>query len=97
MALSHFLFMEDNSKFEKPWWRDGMIIFVKVSSYIAVPIILASLLGNFLDKKYATGNLLFYIFITFAFFATIYLIWKEIKIYKKKMDLSVETKKDNIN
>jgi uncharacterized membrane protein YfcA len=86
MALSHFLFMEDNKKLEKPWWRDGMIIFVKVSSYIAVPIILASFLGKFLDKKYNTANLLFYIFIALAFLSTIYLIWKEMKIYKKKIE-----------
>lgn len=63
-----------------------MIIFVKVSSYIAVPIILASFLGKFLDEKYNTGNLLFYILIAFAFLTTIYMIWKEMKIYKKKIE-----------
>ncbi len=78
--------MENNKDLEKPWWRDGMIIFVKVSSYIAVPIILASFLGKFLDKKYNTGNLLFYILIALAFLTTIYMIWKEMKIYKKKIE-----------
>jgi uncharacterized membrane protein YfcA len=76
----------DDSKLEKPWWRDGVIIFIKISSYIAIPIITASFLGKFLDKKYDTDNLLFYILIAFAFLTTIYMIWKEMKIYKKKIE-----------
>lgn len=78
--------MENNKKIDPPWWRDGVIIFIKVSSYIAVPIILASFIGKFLDEKYSSGNLYFYISITVAFMSTIYLIWKELKIYKKKVE-----------
>ncbi len=75
-----------NKKNKTPWWRDGVIIFVKVSSYIAIPIVIASIVGNKLDQKYNSGNLLFLTFIGFAFISTIYLIWKEMKIYKKKID-----------
>ena len=77
---------QENINKEAPWWRDGLLIFAKVSAYIAIPIIVASFLGNILDKKYSTGNLFFYILIVFAFFSTIYLIWKEVKIYKKKIE-----------
>lgn len=84
--------MENNKNLKQPWWRDGVIIFTKVSSYIAIPIIIASLLGKFLDKKYHTENLLFYIFIAFAFLSTIYLIWKEMKIYKKKIEKEEKNK-----
>jgi len=73
----------NNKNIEKPWWRDGVILFTKVSAYIAVPIIVASLIGNFLDKKYNTGSLVFFILIAIAFVSTIFLIWKEVKIYKK--------------
>ncbi len=69
-----------------PWWRDGVIIFTKVSAYIAVPIIVASYIGKFLDEKYNKNNLFFYISIVIAFASTIYLIWKEMKIYKKKIE-----------
>ena len=73
-------------KNNQPWWRDGVIIFAKVSRYIAFPIILASYIGKYLDQKYNTNNLIFFILIATAFLSTIYLIWREMKIYKKKID-----------
>lgn len=77
--------MNDNKK-NIPWWRDGVIVFVRVSSYIAFPVIIASYIGNFLDKKNNTGNKSFYISVGIAFIVTIYLIWKEMKIFKKKLE-----------
>lgn len=86
---------KNNTNTEAPWWRDGVIIFVKVSAYIAVPVILASYIGQFLDNKYNTNNLYFYISITIAFLSTMYLIWKEMKIYKKKINESTEDNKED--
>ncbi len=77
----------DNQKINEPWWREGVIMFIKVSSYIVGPILLASFIGNFLDNKNDTENLYFYISIAIAFLSTIYLIWKELKIYKKKIEI----------
>ena len=77
---------EISKNIQTPWWRDGLIIFTKVSAYIAIPVIIASYVGKYLDQKYNTGNLIFLILVAIAFLSTIYLIWKEMKIYKKKMD-----------
>ena len=85
MPFLSIIDMENNIK-NTPWWRDGLIIFTKVSAYIAVPVILASFIGKYLDRKYNTGNLLFLVLIGIAFLSTIYLIWKEMKIYKKKIE-----------
>lgn len=76
----------NNKDIQKPWWRDGVIVFTKVSVYIAVPVIVASYVGEYLDKKYNTGNLLFLVLVGIAFLTTIYLIWREMKIYKKKIE-----------
>ena len=89
--------MENNTNNKKPWWRDGVIVFSKVSAYIVVPVILASYIGKYLDKKYNTGNFMFLGLIVIAFFTTIFLIWKEMKIYKKKIDLSAQTEKEERN
>ena len=77
--------MENNKNNEIPWWRDGLIIFAKVSAYIAFPVIIASYIGKFLDNKYDTGNTWFLVMIGFGFISTIYLIWREMKIYKNKI------------
>lgn len=78
--------MENNKNNNAPWWRDGLIIFAKVSAYIAFPVIIASYVGKYLDKKYNTGNLMFLVLIVIAFLTTIYMIWKEMKDYKKKIE-----------
>jgi len=83
--------METNKEIQKPWWRDGVVVFVKVSSYIAFPVILGSILGKYLDEKYST-NYIFYISVGIAFITTVLLIWKELKNYKKKLEQ--ETKKN---
>ncbi len=85
-ALKPFLFMENNKNNNAPWWRDGVIIFAKVSAYIAFPVIIASYAGKYLDQKYNTGNFMFLGLIVIAFISTTYLIWKEMKIYKKKIE-----------
>lgn len=86
--------MQDDSKIEKPWWREGVMIFVKVSSYIAFPVIISSLIGKYLDKKYDSGLRFFLIFIALGFITTIYLIWKEMKIYKKKVEQEEKDKQN---
>lgn len=78
--------MDNDIKKEGPWWREGVMVFTKVSAYIAMPVILASFIGKYFDNKYNTGNLIFFIAISFAFISTIYLIWKEMKIYRRKID-----------
>jgi hypothetical protein len=50
---------KEKTKIDAPWWRDGLIIFAKVSAYIAIPVIIASYIGKYLDQRYNTGNLLF--------------------------------------
>jgi len=84
-----------NNDIEKPWWRDGVIIFSKVSAYIAVPIILASIIGKSLDKKYNSEPFGFLGLIVIAFISTIYLIWKEMKIYQKKLKNEDSEKEKN--
>lgn len=83
-ALSHFLFMNNNKNDIKPWWRDGVIVFGKVTSYIAIPVITASYIGKYLDLKYNSGNKLFLISVAISFLLTTYLIVNEARIYNKK-------------
>ncbi len=75
--------MNKNEKNNVPWWRDGVIVFIRVSSYIAFPVIIASFLGKYLDEKYNTGSSLFLICVGIAFIGTIFLLFRELKIYIK--------------
>ena len=76
----------NNNQIEKPWWREGVLLSAKVSAYIAVPIIIASFIGKYLDKKYNTDPYIFFITIGLAFLLTIFMIWREVKKYKKSLE-----------
>jgi len=84
----------ENKNTKEPWWKDGIIIFSKVSGYIIVPVILGSYIGKYLDQKYNTEPTLFLVSIGIAFISTIFLIWREMKVYKKKLDLSAQAEKE---
>jgi F0F1-type ATP synthase assembly protein I len=43
----------------KPSWRDPIMIFVKVSTWIAIPVIIALFAGKALDTKFGTKPWLF--------------------------------------
>ncbi len=86
--------MENNEKIIiEPWWKEGVIIFIRVSAYIAVPVILGLYIGRYLDKKYNTEPYLLILSIFIAFISTMYLIWKEMKKYQNKIEKEENIKK----
>lgn len=47
---------------EKPnvaWWQPGMQLFLRLSGWIGGPIIVAVIVGKFLDRRYQTEPWLF--------------------------------------
>lgn len=49
------------------WWRPGVELFLKLSGWVAVPVIAAIFLGKWLDKKYNTDPWLFLFSVFIAF------------------------------
>lgn len=43
----------------EPWWRPAIFMFLRLSGWIAIPIIIAVFFGKWLDKKYDTEPWLF--------------------------------------
>jgi len=58
---------KDQKNFAAPWWQPGLILFGRLSGWIAVPIIIGVFLGKFLDKKYDTKPWLFLASVGVAF------------------------------
>ncbi len=67
------------------WWKPGIIVFAKVSTAIAVPIIVALPIGKYLDNRYQTTPWIFLGLILVAFGVSIMSIWKCIKEYLDKL------------
>lgn len=81
--------MENKNK--EAWWRPGLVIFTKVSAYIAGPIVLALIVGKYLDKKYNSAPWIFLGLTLIAFTFSLFSIWKSVVKY---MDEAVREEKD---
>jgi len=66
------------------WWQPALMVFLKLSVWIATPIIVALYLGEWLDKKYNSEPWIFLICIGIAFtISMIGLVSNTIKELKK--------------
>jgi len=61
---------KDNHK--APWWQPGLVLFFRLSGWIAGPVIVAVFVGKWLDKKYNTGPWLFLLIVGVAFFLSMF-------------------------
>lgn len=75
--------MEDQRQPQAPWWQPGLILFYKLSGWVAGPILLAIFVGKFLDKQFETAPWIFLGLTAASFivstFAIIYTYSKELK------------------
>ncbi|MEK9181458.1 MAG: AtpZ/AtpI family protein [Patescibacteria group bacterium] len=68
-----------------PWWKPAMQIFSEVSTWIAVPIILALIAGKALDQRYDTKPLMLLVLAGIAFLISAYGIVQSVRNYVKKI------------
>lgn len=69
---------------KEDWWKPAMFFYAKVTSWIIIPVVLAWFLSKFLIKN--EKPIIFFLLILVSFCFTCYGIYKEIKIYKDKVD-----------
>lgn len=58
---------KEEDKNKAPWWQPSLVLFGKLSGWIAGPVIAAIFLGKWLDKKYGTEPWLFLATVGVAF------------------------------
>jgi len=75
--------MIENDK--KPYWRDPLIAFGRMSGWVIGPILAALVAGKWLDRKYDTAPFLFLALTGIAFFVSIGGLLKETKKYLKNI------------
>ncbi len=83
---------------DKSTWSIGLYLFSQLTAWIAGPIILAVIVGKWLDNKYNTGPWLFLICIFIAFIlSNIGIVKQSLKSMKKIENIAKKSKdsKDN--
>jgi F0F1-type ATP synthase assembly protein I len=78
--------MQDNNPNTEPWWRPAAALFSKVSTWVVVPIILALVVGKYLDQRFGTDPWLFLALAGLGFLVSSFGIWKEVQGYLKDID-----------
>ena len=71
-----------------------MNVFMRVSSWIALPVIIGAFVGKYLDMKYGTGNLWLLTVIGFSFLISMVGIVKETNKKFKELQNTKENKYD---
>lgn len=84
---------EDKEK-RAPWWQPGLVLFTRLSGWIAVPVILGVVVGKWLDKKYGTEPWLFLVTVGAAFFLSMFGIVKDALKEMKKIEKEEIIKKE---
>lgn len=75
------------------WWQPAMVMFLKLSAWIATPIIIALYLGKWLDKEFNTAPWLFLLSMAAAFLISMVgLIKNTLAEYKKIEEQSKKIK-----
>ena len=70
---------------KKPWWEAAVEIFSEVSGWIAGPVVIALILGKYLDGRFDTKPWIFLGLTGFAFLVSTYGIVKVVSRYMKKI------------
>jgi F0F1-type ATP synthase assembly protein I len=98
MGESHvaFIFMIENDKdinIEKStnksgenYWKPVILFYAKTTSWIILPLLFGTLAGKYVSSSFGS-QLVFFIFIMLGFLVTCLGIYREVKQYKKSLDI----------
>jgi len=75
------------------WWKPVMIFYVKTTSWIIFPLVLAFLIGNYFSKSVGSQTL-FLVCVMAGFGISCFGIYREIKQYKKDLENKNDNKPD---
>ncbi len=80
--------MEENKNFnnKRMIWKIGLMLFLKVSTWIVFPVIIALFVGKFLDKYFNTQPWIFLFMTGLAFLVSTYGILKVVMKYAREIE-----------
>ncbi len=87
-------FLKEDSR---PWWQPALMMSLKLSGWIAAPVIIAVFLGEWLDKKYGTEPWLFLASVGVAFVISMAGLVVEAGKEFRKIEKDIKSKIKNQN
>ncbi len=81
---------------DSPYYRLAFKIFADLTGAIAIPVVLAALLGKWLDIRYNTSPRYILLMLLLAFLCTAFLIVKKARRYKDQYEFISKEQKKNV-
>ncbi len=78
------------------WWRPAILIFGRVSIWVAIPLVAALLLGKYLDAQFGTRPFIFLGLTVVAFFFSSLAIVRIVKKYIHTISPELPHKKEEV-
>jgi len=85
--------MEENKSKKGIWWKPAIEIFSEISTWIAVPIILAVIAGKYFDERYGTKPWMLIGFAGVSFLISSFGIVRAVKKFIEKTKEEVKKNK----
>jgi F0F1-type ATP synthase assembly protein I len=76
----------NSEEIKKQWWQPALLMFAHLSAWIVVPVILGTLIGKWLDKKYSTEPWLFIATVGVSFIISMVAIARYAAMEYKKIE-----------
>lgn len=87
--------MAPSKKPTQPWWREGILFFYQISGWILGPLILALIIGKWLDKRFQSEPKYLLISIGIAFlFTNIGLVIETLRYHQRIKEQTDEQDKE---
>lgn len=84
---------EENNQ-RAPWWQPGLVLFARLSGWIAGPVIIAVFVGKWLDRKYDSEPWLFILSVGIAFLFSIFGIVRDSLREMKRIEEEEKKKRE---
>jgi F0F1-type ATP synthase assembly protein I len=81
---------------KEAWWKPGIVLFIRISGWIAVPIIIGLYLGKYLDTKYDTTPWMFIGMMALAFTTSMIAIARIAIKYINEIEINNKSNKKDI-
>jgi F0F1-type ATP synthase assembly protein I len=91
--IQNFLsIMVNDNNVKQAWWYPAVNMFVRISGWIIGPIIIALVLGKFLDTFFGTKPWIFVFLTSIAFMFSLFKLINEMSIQIKKIEKDKQEK-----
>jgi F0F1-type ATP synthase assembly protein I len=84
---------KDKNNSSAPWWQPSLVLFGRLSGWIAGPVIIAIFVGKWLDSRYGTEPWLFLLLVGVAFFLSSFGIVRDAMREMKRIEEEAKKKK----